>query len=150
MTPQELVDALSEFVELAKNAATAHARAVEQEEANNDATQDVLHVAELQPERFAETDLLSVLHKLRVDRREAKKELEVTDIFAQWANQNSKAINILGQSVGQMKKILNRQPLAMYCLKTGVAGEKGDWITRTLPDVPGQITIEEENHAIQE
>lgn len=134
MDTREFVNALAAFVELAEDAEAAHARAVEQEQANNDATQDILHVAELQPERFAETNLLETLHKLRVDRREAKKELEVTDIFANWAKQNRKAINVLAQNVGAMKKVLARQPLAMYCLKTNIAGDKGSWITRTIEE----------------
>lgn len=147
MTPQELVDALSQFVELAKSAESAHAWAVQREQENNDATQDILHIAELAPERFAETDLLSVLHQLRMDRRDAKKELEVTNIFAEWAKNNSKAINVLSNQVGQMKKILARQPRDMYCLKTNVAGRKGDWITHVerppeekSDQLPGQIT----------
>ena len=143
MTPAELIESLTTFVEIAKNAEAAHARAVQQEQANNDATQDVLHIAELTPERFAETDLLAVLHKLRVDRREAKKELEVTDIFAQWTTANTKAINVLSNKIGEMKKILARQPRAMYCLKTDVAGEKGSWVTATTQpgQIPGQLCI---------
>lgn len=146
MTPNELVTALQAFVELARSAETAHARAVEQEQENNDATQDVLHIAELAPERFAETDLLTTLHQLRIDRREAKKELEVTDIFNQWAQQNKKAIDVLSQKVGQMKKVLARQPRDMYCLKTNVAGEKGEWITHVEPEdqIRGQISWEDE------
>lgn len=134
MTPTELVAALSQFIELARSAETAHARAVEQEQENNDATQDILHIAELAPERFVETDLLSTLHKLRIDRREAKKELEVTDIFNQWAQQNKKSIDVLSQKVGLMKKILDRQPRDMYCLKTNIAGVKGEWITHVEPE----------------
>lgn len=139
MTPAELVEALDTFVKLAREAESAHAWAVQKEQENNDATQDILHIAELAPERFAETDLLSVLHQLRVDRRDAKKELEVTDIFNQWASQNKKAIDVLSQKVGQMKKILARQPRDMYCLKTDVAGKKGDWITHVEPVDAGQI-----------
>lgn len=146
MTPNELVEALTQFVELAQSAETAHACAVQREQENNDATQDVLHIAELAPERFAETDLLSVLHQLRVDRRDAKKELEVTDIFAQWAQANKKSIDVLSQKIGQMKKILKRQPRDMYCLKTNVAGRKGDWITHVEREpedgqLPGQTVI---------
>lgn len=144
MTPAELVVALSSFVELAKSAQYAHASAVEKEQLNNDATQDILHVAELAPERFFETDLLSTLHQLRVDRRDAKKELEVTDIFAKWAENNKKAIDVLSNSVGQMKKILARQPLATYCLRTDAAGRKGDWIShveREDEDVLAPVTI---------
>lgn len=129
MTPQELVDALSAFLELARSAESAHASAVEREKENNDATQDILHIAELAPEIFAETNLLATLHTLRMDRREAKKELEVTDLFAKWAVANKKAIDVLSNQVGAMKKVLARQPRDMYCLKTNVAGRKGDWIT---------------------
>lgn len=138
MTPQELVDALTTFCDIARSAEAAHAWAVEREKENNDATQDILHIAELAPERFAETDLLRQLHTLRLDRREAKKELEVTDVFAKWAMANKKAIDTLSNQLGVMRKILARQPRDMYCLKTNVAGKKGDWITHTerAPDEP--------------
>lgn len=131
MTPQELVDALAAFCDLARSAEAAHASAVEREQENNDATQDILHIAELAPERFAETNLLATLHTLRIDRREAKKELEVTDVFAKWAVANKKAIDTLSNQLGVMRKIIARQPRDMYCLKTNVAGKKGDWITHT-------------------
>lgn len=135
MTPQELVDAISAFCDLARSAEAAHACAVEREQENNDATQDILHIAELAPERFAETNLLATLHTLRIDRREAKKELEVTDVFAKWAVANKKAIDTLSNQLGVMRKIIARQPRDMYCLKTNVAGKKGDWITHTeLPE----------------
>lgn len=135
MTPQELVDAISAFCDLARSAEAAHACAVEREQENNDATQDILHIAELAPERFAETNLLATLHTLRIDRREAKKELEVTDVFAKWAMANKKAIDTLSNQLGVMRKIIARQPRDMYCLKTNVAGKKGDWITHTeLPE----------------
>ena len=135
MTPQELVDAIAAFCDLARSAEAAHASAVEREQENNDATQDILHIAELAPERFAETNLLATLHTLRIDRREAKKELEVTDVFAKWAVANKKAIDTLSNQLGVMRKIITRQPRDMYCLKTNVAGKKGDWITHTeLPD----------------
>lgn len=142
MTPTELVEALSAFVELAKSAEAAHSAAVEREQENNDATQDILHIAELAPERFAETDLLSVLHQLRIDRRDAKKELEVTDIFAKWAAQNKKAVDVLSNQIGAMKKIIARQPRDMYCLKTNVAGRKGDWISHV--EQPTQIADQTE------
>lgn len=135
MTPQELVDAITAFCDLARSAEAAHASAVEREQENNDATQDILHIAELAPERFAETNLLATLHTLRIDRREAKKELEVTDVFAKWAVANKKAIDTLSNQLGVMRKIIARQPRDMYCLKTNVAGKKGDWITHTeLPE----------------
>lgn len=133
MTPQELVDAVEAFCNLARSAESAHAIAVEKEQENNDATQDILHIAELAPEIFAETNLLATLHTLRVDRRAAKKELEVTDVFAKWAAANKKAIDTLSQQLGYMRKIIARQPRDMYCLKTNVAGKKGDWIQHTEP-----------------
>lgn len=142
MTPQELVDAVSAFCDLARSADAAHASAVAKEQENNDATQDILHVAELAPELFTEIDLLSQLHTLRVDRRAAKKELEVTDIFAKWAASNKKAIDVLSQSLGQMRKVLARQPRDMYCLRTNVAGKKGDWITHI--EQPSISSVENE------
>ncbi len=143
MTPTELVEALSAFVVLAKDAASAHSAAVDKEKMNNDATQDILHIAELAPEYFEEVNLLPVLHQLRIDRREAKKELEVTDIFAQWAQQNKKAIDVLSNQIGQMKKIIARQPRDMYCLRTDIAGRKGEWITHKEEAPPmDQLSLE--------
>lgn len=138
MNPSQLIEALSAFCELAKAAESAHAEAVRKEQQNNDATQDILHIAELAPEVFAETNLLAVLHQLRVDRRDAKKELEVTDIFAKWAAQNKKAIDVLSNNIGAMKKIVARQPRDMYCLRTDVAGRKGDWITHVERPTEGE------------
>lgn len=146
MTPQELVDAIAAFCDLARSAEAAHASAVQKEQENNDATQDILHIAELAPERFAETNLLATLHTLRMDRRDAKKELEVTDVFAKWAAANKKSIDTLSNQLGVMRKIIARQPRDMYCLKTNVAGKKGDWITHTerAPEEedPYQCTID--------
>lgn len=128
MHAAELERYLTEFLGHSRNAKTRFEKAVEEEQFPNDATQDLLHVIELAPSQLKDVDIVKVLHELRVARRDTKRELEVTRIYADWATQNKKALDTLEQCLGQMRKILRRQPNDAYRYKTGVIGEKGAWL----------------------
>lgn len=81
----------------------------------------MLHALELAPKQLDAETVKWKLHELRVDRRGAKQELEVTSLWADWCDKNKK-------SLGQMRKILRRQPNDFYVFKTDILGIKGEYL----------------------
>lgn len=149
MNAVELEQYLTQFLQQGRDAKRRYEEAVALEQYPNEATQDILHTIELAPRRLIGVDVARILHELRAQRREAKKELEVTDLFNKWATENKKALDTLEQVLGQMRKVLRRQPNDAYCYKTGIIAAKGSWL-RAEPEVnvfddidPNQITMEE-------
>jgi len=96
--------------------------------------QDLLHVAEFAPSKLASVDLLSVMARLRQQRRDAKKELEVMERLKAWKDENQTALNKLENVLGDIRKILNRQPQDYYVYKTNIVGEKGTILAVEDPD----------------
>ncbi len=125
LAPIDLIEYLADFLEICKEAKTEYQKAVDDEYLPNASIQDVLHAAESAPSLLASIDVVEVLHVLRTERREAKKNLEITDLFQQWAEKNVKATRELSEIVGQMRKIARRQPSDFYAWKTDLLGEKG-------------------------
>lgn len=142
MNAAELTQYLTEFCNLAKDAKRRFEAATEEEARPNEATQDILHTAELDPSALNGVDVVALLHKLREERRIAKKELEVTEKFYNWATSNAKALNLLDQTLGEMRKVLRRQPSDMYRYKTDCIAEKDSFIFHKEPKA------EEEYHQI--
>ena len=152
MNAAELEQYLTQFLQQARDAQRRFEEATALEQLPNDCIQDILHTAEFAPSQLDNMDIVSVLHQLRMDRREAKKELEVTTVFKEWAVQNKKSLDLLEQALGQMRKVLRRQPRDMYRFKTNIVGEKDGWL-QAEPEVnafdtvdPNQITLEEVFH----
>ena len=141
MNAIELEQYLTAFLQQSRDAKRRWEEATALEAYPNEATQDILHTIELAPERMNGVDVVSVLHELRMQRREAKKELEVTNLFYQWATENAKALNTLEQTLGQMRKVLRRQPSDAYRYKTGIIADKDSWL-QAEPEINA---IEEEN-----
>lgn len=128
MNAAELEQYLTQFLQQSRDARRRYEEAVRQEQYPNDATQDLLHTIELAPSKVEGMDLVKIIHDLRVARRDAKKELEVTQLWADWAQQNKKAIDTLEQCLGQMRKILRRQPRDAYRYRTDIVTEAGEWL----------------------
>lgn len=128
MNAAELEQYLTQFLQQSRDAKRRFEEATALEQYPNDATQDILHAIELAPSKLEGVDVVRVLHDLRVARRDAKKELEVTQIFADWAAQNKKALDTLEQALGAMRKVLRRQPHDSYRYRTGIIGEQGNWL----------------------
>ena len=142
MTGAELEVYLTQFLAVTRAAESQFKEAEIAEQEPNDATQDILHTAELCPEALAQrypssVDLIVELHRLREERRIAKQELEVTHLFDEWATENKRAVDKLDQTIGAMRKVLRRQPLATYRFKTGLVGDKDTFLSR--PDLMGTI-----------
>jgi len=142
---------LTEFLQVMRESNKRYDVAVLAEAEPNMATQDILHAIELAPSTVDFASIIPLLHKLRTDRRVTKKELEVTTRIKEWYNKNEKCINELQNVLGDIRKILDRQPNDIYSWKTNVIGEKGQWLTADVVEeepvsgeqVEGQLTLEE-------
>lgn len=145
MTPAEMERYLTDFLSFIKDADRRYNQAIADEQWPNSAIQDVLHAAEFAPSMIKNTNFLAeTLTALRQRRREAKKELEVTEVFKAWADENRTAINKLEQALGQVRKVLARQPNDMYCFKTDIFGTQGQYLQVDAPEInPDQISMED-------
>lgn len=128
MKANELEQYLTNFLNLTREAKSNFAEVSDNETEVNQAIQDILHAIELAPSQLDPTTMFWKLHELRVDRRGAKQELEVTSLWADWCDKNKKSLDTLQQVLGQMRKILRRQPNDFYVFKTDVLGIKGEYL----------------------
>lgn len=143
MTANELERYLSAFLIQCRAAKHQHEQAVIAEQSPNDAIQDILHVAEFNPALLDDVPLPTLLHDLRTARRETKKELEVSQIFYNWTEENKKCIDKLDQVLGAIRKVLRRQPNDMYRYKSDVIGEKDSWLQAAELENPNQMKLED-------
>lgn len=126
MTPIQLEQYLTNFLQMAREAERRYEEAIALEQLPNDILQDYLHQLEFAPEVLTmPAETLQRLSEVRRLRRTAKKELEVTQIWKNWAEENKQALNKLEQAVGAMRKVINRQPNDYYFYKSNEIGEKG-------------------------
>lgn len=144
MKAAELEQFISQFFTLCREAKADLEAATEAEQYPNSAIQDILHALEFAPKQLDAETIKWKLHELRVDRRDAKKELEVTTLWADWCDKNKKSLDTLQQVLGQMRKILRRQPHDFYAFKTDVIGEKGDYLQADPPEEPEYIQMKME------
>lgn len=128
MKAAELEQFITQFFNICREAKADLERATEAEQYPNSAIQDLLHALELAPKQLDAETVKWKLHELRVDRRGAKQELEVTTLWADWCDKNKKSLDTLQQVLGQMRKILRRQPNDFYVFKTDVLGIKGEYL----------------------
>lgn len=128
MKANELEQYLTNFLNLTREAKSNFAEVSDNETEVNQAIQDLLHAIELAPSQLDPTTMFWKLHELRVDRRGAKQELEVTSLWADWCDKNKKSLDTLQQVLGQMRKILRRQPNDFYVFKTDILGIKGEYL----------------------
>lgn len=128
MKAAELEQFITQFFNICREAKSDLERATEVEQYPNSAIQDILHAIELAPRQLDPTTMFWKLHELRVDRRGAKQELEVTSLWADWCDKNKKSLDTLQQVLGQMRKILRRQPNDFYVFKTDILGIKGEYL----------------------
>lgn len=128
MKAAELEQFITQFFNICREAKADLERATEAEQYPNSAIQDLLHALELAPKQLDAETVKWKLHELRVDRRGAKQELEVTSLWAEWCDKNKKSLDTLQQVLGQMRKILRRQPNDFYVFKTDVLGVKGEYL----------------------
>lgn len=142
MKAAEFEQYLTTFLDHCRQARYYFEEAQAEEQYPNDATQDLLHIAEFAPSQLEGVDIISILHGLRETRREAKKELEVAQYFHTWAEENKLAISKLEQALGNMRKVLRRQPHDMYRCRTSIIGEKDNWL-QADPEPYHQLTMYE-------
>ncbi len=103
MKAAELEQFITQFFNICREAKSDLERATEAEQYPNSAIQDLLHALELAPKQLDAETVKWKLHELRVDRRGAKKELEVTSLWADWCDKNKKSLDTLQQVLGQMR-----------------------------------------------
>lgn len=128
MKVQELETYLTQFLSIARQAEADFITATADEQYFEDAAQDLLHVAELAPSVLSETELVITLHRIRTERRDAKKELEGARIWKEWAIENKKSLDKLEQILGALRKVVRRQATSTYRFKTDVIGVKNEYL----------------------
>lgn len=128
MKAAELEQFITQFFNICREAKADLEAATAAEQYPNSAIQDLLHALELAPKQLDAETVKWKLHELRVDRRGAKQELEVTTLWADWCDKNKKSLDTLQQVLGQMRKILRRQPNDFYVFKTDILGIKGEYL----------------------
>lgn len=128
MKAAELEQFIIQFFNICREAKADLEAATAAEQYPNSAIQDLLHALELAPKQLDAETVKWKLHELRVDRRGAKQELEVTTLWADWCDKNKKSLDTLQQVLGQMRKILRRQPNDFYVFKTDILGVKGEYL----------------------
>lgn len=121
---------LTSFLSFLREAESNYNAALEKEEEANQKTQDILHACELCPELLLNKNVVDLLHRVRKERRAAKKELTITEIFWQWTKANPKVFNTLSQKLGDIRREIRRQPSLQYRMKTSIISKKNDWIMR--------------------
>lgn len=131
LTAAELEQYLTAFQSAARAANQRYEEAIALESLPNEAIQDYLHQLEFAPSELPDAEqVVRRLTELRIQRRVAKKELEVTRIWRDWAEENKVAINKLDRVIGDMRKVLNRQPTDLYFYKTDEIKPKGTFLQR--------------------
>lgn len=142
MKAVELERLITNFFQAARAAEADLQEATAHEQYTNDATQDLLHTVELAPKQIDAETLKWKLHELRVERRAAKQELEVANIWDQWARENKKALDVLNNRLGVIRKIIRRQPNDFYCYKTDILDSRGDYLQADKEEEPEQLEME--------
>lgn len=132
----ELEAFLTNFFEVYSAAETRFQQVTAREQEMENATQDILHTCELDPESLADIDVVSILTNIRAERRDAKAELEVAKIFWGWVNANKKVLDLLTQKLGEIRKVLERQRTDAYCQKTDILNRRGAWIYQKIIEQP--------------
>lgn len=125
MSPVELEQYLTQFLNTARDAQRRYEEAVALELLPNESIQDILHAAEFAPSTLANVDVPKLLHDFRTNRRTAKQELEITGLFKAWSDENKAALNKLENVLGEIRKVLRWQTNPFYNWKTNTVGEKG-------------------------
>lgn len=127
---EELLQELERFNKFIKEANKRLDYATEAEQYPNDAIQDILHVIELAPSKVEGLDVIELLHNCRDMRRTAKDELEVAELWANYVKSNADTFRLLDNLIGNIRKIIERQPTRMYNFKTNIIGERGQWMEK--------------------
>lgn len=121
----ELEDCITKFLNACREAQNRYKFCQDAESLSDSKTQDILHVIELDPESFADLDLISMLHEVRQERREVKECVQVAQYFHKWYNENKKAVDSLSNTLGDIRKVLKRQATPQYFWRTDLIGEIG-------------------------
>lgn len=130
MTATELEGWLTEILHVVRDANRMHLLATAAEQHPNDVIQDVLHAIEFTPESLEPDNVFNTLVEARRVRRDVKKELEVTQVFKEWADKHKPAFDQLQNTLGTIRKILQRQPNDMYRWKTDAVGIQGSYLQK--------------------
>ena len=107
MKAAELEQFITQFFNICREAKSDLERATEAEQYPNSAIQDLLHALELAPKQL---------------------DAETVSLWADWCDKNKKSLDTLQQVLGQMRKILRRQPNDFYVFKTDILGIKGEYL----------------------
>lgn len=141
MKAAELESFITEFLSLFRAAEKAYNDAKSDEENLNLATQDILHTIELRPNEIDANEVVRLLHDIRIQRRGTKNELEVQTEFFDWVSKNKPVMTSLEAKLGNIRKILRRQPSDQYRYKTNILQPKDSWITRYIEPTYEQLCL---------
>ncbi len=104
-----------------REAVTRHNIAEADEKEANAQTQDILHRLELYDDVYSETERLGeLLRQVRRKRRKAKNAREALAPIADWAKDNEGLISRLNRTLGEVRKIEERQAIRAYVPRTDI------------------------------
>lgn len=142
MTGLELEQVISQFLSVVNDVPMMFAAAEEEQKELEDKTQDILHIVEMRPYALNDIDLVNILHEIRVQRRQVKQEQLVMTACNAWYKKNKNgSLSTLNNILGEIRKILHKQAVASYRVKTNVIEPKDTCIMYETKEIPGQLSL---------
>lgn len=109
------------FLSYLREAVTRYNIAEADEKEANAQTQDILHRLELYDDVYSETERLGeLLRQVRRKRRKAKNARETLAPVADWAKDNEGFISRLNRTLGEVRKVEERQAIRAYIPRTDI------------------------------
>lgn len=132
MTGRTALCYIQQFLKSVDAVGTSSAFAVSVQKRTEQDWEDLRHLAELDPQRIVDPQaFLDAIGDKGRTRRVAKLEEEALGAFQDWVNKSGGAINALRNKVGDIKRILERQPGRVYAMKHDCFGiSAGTMISR--------------------
>lgn len=110
---------LESFLTSLRQAEQAHSMAQAEEQAQNDATQDILHALELEKQSYHQlAGLARELSQVRQKRRAAKDTVCRTEPVVAWLEANRPVVKSLERLLGELRKVEKRLENRVYIPRT--------------------------------
>ena len=123
---EPLSDNIAGFLAFLRESEALLRISAQNEQEANDATQDILHMLELNEMPYHDTAKLArKLAEIRRQRRAAKDLYNTVSPIASWAENNKAVIKSLERLLGDVRRAEKLMQNRMYTQKTGVLKEEG-------------------------
>lgn len=106
---------ISDFLNFVEQSKKDYTMAVNGEQRQNDLTQDIMHKIELEHLTYGDrAKIVTQLRKVRKDRRGYKDHMELLEPIIKYSEENKRAMELLKQLLGQVRKIETRHENRVY------------------------------------